>query len=107
MTDTKDTSIVTPSPIKGLNLSEAVFAPMDSSGLGLRAHLSALGFSQRRTPQGRLFHKDGRAVHLGCIGAPAAVLALEPLLITGVRRILILGFCGALTERHEIGDAVA
>jgi uridine phosphorylase len=98
--------IVRPRPLKGIQLGKAVFVPMDSPGGFIRNHLSGLGFSPRKTPQGRLFHKDGLAVHVGCIGAPASALALEPIFLSGAAEVLILGFCGSLVDRLRIGDAV-
>jgi len=106
MNKEKDHLVVRPRPLKGIHLREALFVPMDTRGRRLKGHLSELGFSQRKTLQGSLYHKDGRAVHLGCIGAPAAVLALEPLLLSGAKKLLILGFCGSLVRRISIGDAV-
>ena len=40
------------------------------------------------------------------IGAPYAVMILETLVAWGVRRILFLGWCGALSETLGIGDLV-
>jgi uridine phosphorylase len=106
MSEDKGRLIVTPRPLKGIRLRKVLFVPMDIRSRRFRGHLSELGYSQRKTPQGSLLHKGGLAVHLGCIGAPAAVLALEPLLLSGAKKILILGFCGSLVRRLSISDAV-
>lgn len=38
------------------------------------------------------------------MGAPMAVMLLEQLIALGARRLLYLGFCGALTPSYRIGD---
>jgi uridine phosphorylase len=38
------------------------------------------------------------------MGAPMAVMLLEQLIALGARRLLYLGFCGALTSSYRIGD---
>lgn len=106
MNEEKSRLIVTPRPLKGISLREVFFVPMDTRSRRFSAHLTRLGFSRRKTLQGSLYHKNDRAAHLGCIGAPAAVLALEPLLLSGTKKVLILGFCGSLVRRFSIGDAV-
>jgi uridine phosphorylase len=40
------------------------------------------------------------------LGAPAAVLALEKLIVLGARRILVLGPCGSLAAEAPIGTVV-
>ena len=40
------------------------------------------------------------------VGAPYAVMLLENLIAWGVRRIIFIGWCGAVSERVDIGDVV-
>jgi len=40
------------------------------------------------------------------VGAPYAVMLLETLIACGARRILFLGWCGAVSERVKIGDII-
>lgn len=40
------------------------------------------------------------------IGAPYAVMVLETLIAWGARRILFLGWCGAVSKQVEIGDII-
>jgi len=40
------------------------------------------------------------------IGAPYAVMLLETLIAWGVRKIIFLGWCGAVAEKVKIGDIV-
>ena len=40
------------------------------------------------------------------VGAPYAVMLLENLIARGARQIIILGWCGAISEKVKIGDIV-
>jgi uridine phosphorylase len=40
------------------------------------------------------------------IGAPYAVMLLETLIVWGVRNILFLGWCGAISDNVKIGDVI-
>lgn len=54
----------------------------------------------------RLFQFAGQSVLYGALGAPAGGLALETAIASGSKEIVILGFCGSLSPRFRIGDAV-
>jgi len=41
-----------------------------------------------------------------CMGAPAAVFVLERLWACGARRVVMLGFCGSISQELKIGDLV-
>ena len=53
-----------------------------------------------------LYHPDGHpfSVIASPMGAPMAVMLLEQLIALGARRLLYLGFCGALDSSYRIGD---
>ena len=53
-----------------------------------------------------LYHPDGYpfSVIASPMGAPMAVMLLEQLIALGARRLLYLGFCGALAPSYRIGD---
>jgi uridine phosphorylase len=40
------------------------------------------------------------------VGAPYAVMLLESLIVRGARRIILLGWCGAISDRVKIGDII-
>lgn len=51
--------------------------------------------------------QDGTKFIAGpAIGAPAAVLALEKLIVLGAERIILMGWCGAIDKGHAIGDVI-
>src|SRR5215470_14805823 len=53
-----------------------------------------------------LYHPAGHpfSVIASPMGAPMAVMLLEQLIALGARRLLYLGFCGALVHSYRIGD---
>jgi len=53
-----------------------------------------------------LYHPPGYpfSVIASPMGAPMAVMLLEQLIALGARRLLYLGFCGALVPSYRIGD---
>jgi purine-nucleoside phosphorylase len=51
-------------------------------------------------------HPDGVSVTGPFVGAPYAVMLLETLIAWGVRNIIFLGWCGAVSEKVKIGDII-
>jgi purine-nucleoside phosphorylase len=49
---------------------------------------------------------DGFSVTGPFVGAPYAVMLLETLIAWGVRKIIFLGWCGAVSEKVKIGDII-
>jgi len=100
-------SIVRPRPVRGLRPERVIYVPCDlPSGLisaGLKKHSGArtdLRFCV-------LYTVNNQIVISGALGAPAAALALEPLVASGARDIILLGFCGSLSDPFAIGDLVS
>ena len=51
-------------------------------------------------------HPDGFSVTGPFVGAPYAVILLETLIAWGVRKIIFLGWCGAVSRKVKIGDII-
>jgi purine-nucleoside phosphorylase len=49
---------------------------------------------------------DGCAIIGPFVGAPYAVMLLENLIAWGVRRIIFVGWCGAVSDKVKIGDLI-
>ena len=45
-------------------------------------------------------------ITLSGIGAPAAAVLMEELIVYGARRVIVVGTAGALSRRHAVGDLV-
>lgn len=86
-----------------LNPGEAVHGARVAEELGGRRHFlfnSNLFVIPPRDDE-KSFFVAGPAV-----GAPMAVLSLEKLVALGARRFLVFGWCGSLTSRLVVGDAL-
>lgn len=51
-------------------------------------------------------HPQGCSVTGPFVGAPYAVILLETLIAWGVRKIIFLGWCGAVSKKVKIGDII-
>ncbi len=98
------TSMVKPLKIKNLHVQRAVFIPADTPKKTIKSHLEKKAVTKQKFLFSHLYSFKNKLVLLGGIGAPAAVLAVEPLLFSGVKELIILGFCGGLTENIHLFD---
>jgi purine-nucleoside phosphorylase len=103
----KEASIVSPKTIPGFQDERVIYIPCD-----LPSHLLASALKKQSSFEfdlgfGFFFKLQGSAVLFQALGAPLAALALEPMIVSGAKEIVVLGFCGSLSERFEIGDAVS
>lgn len=89
-------------------------AVMVSSGGDLQSMTRALPVTEQAAHlmMSRLFvSNDGRAdaryaIAGPVVGAPYAVMLMEPLIAWGAREVLFMGWCGAISPRVEIGDII-
>jgi uridine phosphorylase len=107
MKSKKDESIIKPQPIRGFGQREVLYIPVDLPSLTIQKVLKKGAKKTKITPLGQLYGFENRAILSQCVGAPLAVLTLERLIISGAQEIIILGFCGALEEHTDIGEAVS
>ena len=102
----RDPSIVTPRRLRGFQDKRVLYLPCDLPAGRLFKAISKKAGAGRNLGFGTLFRLSGQSVLLGALGAAAGGLALEVLIASGARDIIILGFCGSLSRRFRIGDAV-
>lgn len=53
----------------------------------------------------KLYYLEHQAVLIGSLGAPAAISSLEKIRLAGLKKILLLSYCGSLYENLRIGQA--
>lgn len=100
-------SIVRPRPFRGFRTKRVIYVPCDlPSGL-ISRELKKRGRAGKDIGLCVLYNVNNLTVVVGALGAPAAVLVLEPLIESGAKDIIVLGFCGSLSERFIIGDLVS
>ncbi len=107
MSSQNDESIIKPQSIKGFGHGQVLYIPVDPPSLKLHKLLKESAKRTKTTPFGHLYRLPNRTVLTQCVGAPLAVMMLERLIASGAREIVILGFCGALDENTDIGEAVS
>ncbi len=99
-------SIVNAPAFKGFAQKTVLYIPADSNARVIERALKERAERELELPMGHLYGLRDAAVLYGCIGAPAAVLALESLISGGAEEIKLLGFCGSLCRRARLLDAV-
>lgn len=107
MTNKKDDGIVKPQPIRGFGQKTVLYIPVDLPSFKIQKLLKRKAKKTKNTQLGQLHGFENTAVLSQCVGAPLAVLALEKLIASGAQEVIILGFCGALNEEIDIGEAVS
>ena len=100
-------SIIAPKPVRGLDAEKVIYIPCDIPSHLLSAALKRQAQAQKGLGHGLLYKLGESAVLFQALGAPLAALALEPLIASGVKQIILLGFCGSLCETFAIADTVS
>ncbi|MFO7865378.1 MAG: nucleoside phosphorylase [Candidatus Aminicenantes bacterium] len=98
-------SIFKPDPLPGFSCRDLVIIPADVPSRLIQKTLRQCAASTQRMLFSRLFYFKSHAVLYGGIGAPAVTLVLEPLLVSGIQRIIFLGLAGSLTSRLAVKSA--
>ncbi|MGD9346755.1 MAG: nucleoside phosphorylase [Candidatus Aminicenantes bacterium] len=100
-------SLIKPQPLKGFGQRTVLYVPMNLPSFKIQNVLKDKAKYEKITPMGHLYGFANSVVLAQCVGAPLAVMALERLIASGAKEIIILGFCGALDECTDIGQAVS
>jgi len=106
MRNTED-SLVKPKGFKGLKRKKVVYFPVDSYSNILRKKLKRKAVKDIDLGYGQIFILEDKFVLYKFMGAPAAVLSLESLVASGVKEIIMLGFCGSLNREYPIKSVVS
>jgi purine-nucleoside phosphorylase len=100
-------SIVQPRPVRNLDAERVIYLPWDLPGGFIFRTLRERAQSRTILEFTHLYRFSGHCVVGPALGAPLAVLVLEPLILGGAKEIILLGFCGSLSRRLKVGDAVS
>jgi len=102
----KDEPIIKPNPFKGFECKKVFFIPYIPRFLPFLSALKKLTLEEKKTEFGSLLLFKNKTILLHCMSSPLAVISLEKLILSGVKEIIILGFCGSINPKFEISDVV-
>jgi purine-nucleoside phosphorylase len=102
----RNESIFKPNPLPDFLYQNLIVIPADVPSRILRKMLTHQATQSRNMLFSHLFYFSNHVVLYGGIGAPGMVLSLEPLLVSGIKRIIFLGLAGSLTPRIALRSAV-
>lgn len=97
--------IVKPIALKGIKRKKVLYIPFDSTDKVILNSFKKRVLREQNLGYGHIFLLEDRIILYQSIGAPAAVLALESLIASGTKEIIILGICGSLNSQWHICDA--
>lgn len=100
------TSVIQPKPIPGFSRRLAVHLPVDIQSRLFTRTLNRVALDIRFFEEFRAFLLADRVVITHALSAPLAVMALERMIASGAREILLLGFAGSLSPDLRIGEAI-
>ncbi len=101
----RDEAIVKPKPFRGFKRSRILYIPCDSPSGTIRKFIKRDILKEKNLGFGHLFLLKDKTILYQSLGAPAAVLALESLIASGTKEIIMLGFCGSLNARFKYLNA--
>lgn len=102
----KDESLIKAKPFKNLSRKKALYIPCDTAKATIHSYLKKIRLEEKNLGFGSFFLTKNKIVLYQSIGAPAAVLSLERLIISGAKEIIILGFCGSLNPLFRTMETV-
>jgi len=107
MSKIPEKSIVKPEPIRNFATEEVVCIPFDPPSRFLKKTIVKLSSKEKNIGFGYLYHLKNKIVLYQSLGAPSVVLSLERLIVSGAKRIILLGFCGSLNPEFKIMNVVS
>ncbi|NIM57629.1 MAG: hypothetical protein GTO16_01625 [Candidatus Aminicenantes bacterium] len=107
MRKSPEKSIVKPEPIRNFTAEEVVCIPFDPPSRFLKKTIEKLSSKEKNIGFGYLYHLKNKTVLYQSLGASSVVLSLERLIVSGAKRIVLLGFCGSLNPEFRIKDVVS
>ncbi len=103
----REKSIVKPSLLKDIKVKRAFYLPFDRPGSSIWKELKKNASKKKELGYGVLFYLPQALVLCQSVGAPAAIIGLEQLTVSGLSEVVLLGWCGALNRNRKIGEAVS
>jgi purine-nucleoside phosphorylase len=107
MSKIPEKSIIKPEPIRNFTTEEVVCIPFDPPSRFLKKTIGKLSSKEKNIGFGYLYHLKNKIALYQSLGASSVVLSLERLIVSGAKRIILLGFCGSLNPEFKIMNVVS
>lgn len=107
MNTPQEKGIIRPRLIKNLNKKKAVYFPLDTPSGSVLKIIKKNARKKIQSLFGDYYLLPGTVILHRSLGAPSAVLSLEPLIVSGVREIMVIAFCGSLNPEFRMMNAVS
>lgn len=107
MSKIPEKSIIKPEPIRNFTTEEVVCIPFDPPSRFLKKTIVKLSSKEKNIGFGYLYHLKNKIALYQSLGASSVVLSLERLIVSGAKRIILLGFCGSLNPEFKIMNVVS
>jgi len=107
MSKSHDKSIVKPEPLRDFVAEEVICIPFDPPSRFLKKTIEKLSSKEKNIGFGYLYNLKNKIVLYQSLGASSVVLSLERLIVSGAKRIVLLGFCGSLNPEFKIMNVVS
>jgi purine-nucleoside phosphorylase len=103
----QEESIVKPEPLRDFVAEDVICIPFDPPSRFLKKTIEKLSSKEKNIGFGYLYHLKNKIVLYKSLGASSVVLSLERLIVSGAKRIVLLGFCGSLNPEFKIMNVVS
>ncbi|NIO48468.1 MAG: hypothetical protein GTN73_03370 [Candidatus Aminicenantes bacterium] len=107
MSKSHEKSIVNPEPLRDFVAEEVICIPFDPPSRFLQKAIKKRASKEKNIGFGYLYHLKNKIVLYQSLGAPSVVLSLERLIVSGAKKIILLGFCGSLNPKFKIMNVVS
>ena len=107
MSKSHEKSIVKPEPLRDFAAEDVICIPFDPPSRFLKKTIEKLSSKEKDIGFGYLYHLKNKIVLYQSLGASSVVLSLERLIVSGAKRIVLLGFCGSLNPEFKIMNVVS
>ncbi len=107
MSKSYEKSIVKPEPIRDFVAEEVICIPFDPPSRFLQKTIKKQSSKEKNIGFGYLYRLKNKIVLYQSLGAPSVVLFLERLIVSGAKKIILLGFCGSLNPEFKIMNVVS
>lgn len=99
--------ILQPRPIKGLSKERIVYFPLDAPPQAILGLIKKSALKEIQTIFGDFYLLKDKIILYKSLGAPSVILSLEPLIASGAKEIIIIGYCGSLHPDYRMMDAIS